>query len=54
VVWLMNSMEELIKGEDIRDFCRTFRVGNMAYVMQRPENIHRRFLEVSEYGGGRQ
>lgn len=24
VVWLMNSMEALIKGDELRDFCRTF------------------------------
>ena len=50
MVWLMTSMEELIKGDELSDFCRTFRHGNK-YIMQRRENHHRRFMELSEYDG---
>lgn len=32
--WLRNSMEALRRG-DLKEFCRTYRVGNMVYVLQR-------------------
>jgi hypothetical protein len=48
--WFRRSME----GGEIRDFCRTFRVGSMVHILQRRGNAHGRFLELSEYGyGGR-
>jgi len=52
--WFRRSMEELRQGGEIRDFCRTFRVGSMVHILQRRGNAHRRFLELSEYVyGGR-
>jgi len=54
VGWFRRSMEELKQGGEIRDFCRTFRVGSMVFILQRRGNVHGRFLELSEYGyGGR-
>lgn len=54
VGWFRRSMEELKQGGEIRDFCRTFRVGSTVFILQRRGNVHGRFLELSEYGyGGR-
>lgn len=52
VVWLMNSLEALIKGEELSNFWRTFQMGNTLSVMQRRGNNHGRFMELLEYGGG--
>jgi adenine-specific DNA methylase len=55
VEWFRKSMEELRQGGEIRNFCRTFLVGSMVYILQRRGNAHGRFLELYEYGnGGRQ
>lgn len=48
--WLSKTVEELIRGDHKRDFCRTFRMGNTVHVAQWRVNSHGRFLEVSEYG----
>jgi hypothetical protein len=54
VGWFRRSMEELKQSGEIRDFCRTFRVGSTVLILQRRGNAHGRFLELSEYGyGGR-
>jgi len=54
VEWFRRSMEELKQGGEIRDFCRTYRVGSTAFILQRRGNDHGRFLELSEYAyGGR-
>jgi len=54
VGWFRRSMEELKQGGEIRDFCRTFRVGSTVFILQRRGNVHGKFLELSEYGyGGR-
>jgi hypothetical protein len=39
MVWLMNTMEASIKEDELRYFCRTFQIGNTAYVAQRRETI---------------
>jgi hypothetical protein len=43
-------VEELIRGDPLREFGKTLRVGSIAYVVQRCANSHGRFLELSEYG----
>lgn len=45
-------MEELIKGEKLRDFYKSFRSGDIVYIAQRRVNSHEKFLELSEYGVG--
>jgi len=48
VGWFRKSMEELRQGGEIRDFCRTFRVGSMVHILQwREKNAQGRFLELS-------
>lgn len=55
VVWLLNMAEDYIRGENLREFYRTLRVGSTAHIVQTRANSHERFLEVSEYRtGGRQ
>lgn len=34
VIWLIHTMEALIKGDELRYFCRTLRSGNTAYVAE--------------------
>lgn len=46
-------MEDLTKGDELREFCRTFQIGSTAYIVQRQENNHRRFMDLSKYGGER-
>jgi hypothetical protein len=54
VGWLRRSMEELKQVGEIRDFCRTYRVGSTVLILQRRGNDRGRFLELSEYAfGGR-
>lgn len=43
-------MEELIRGEKLRDFYRSFRSGDVVYIAQRCVNSYGSFLELSEYG----
>jgi len=45
---LLKSLEVLIKGDDLRENWRTFRLGNIAYVLQRRGNKCGRFIELSE------
>lgn len=47
-------MEELIRGDQKWDFCRTFRAGNTVHVPQWRVNSHGRFMEILEYGSGGQ
>jgi hypothetical protein len=51
-VWC-NMVEEMIKGENLREFCKTLTVGSRAYVAWSCANGHGRYLAVVEYGGGR-
>lgn len=54
VGWFRRAMEELKQVGEIRDFCRTYRVGSTVLILQRRGNEHGRFLELSEYAfGGR-
>jgi hypothetical protein len=46
------NVEELIRGDEIRDFCWTFRMGDSVHIAHRRVNSHGRFLEVVEYGVG--
>lgn len=46
--WLLNTVKKLSIGEFLREFCRNFRVGSIAYVAQRRVNSHGRFLELSK------
>lgn len=50
--WLLNMVEEMIKGENLREFIGLM-VGSRAYVAQSCANGHGRYLAVVEYGGGR-
>lgn len=52
--WLLKTVEEFIRGVNLRDFFGTFRVGNIEHVAQRRVNSHGRFLELLEYGAGGQ
>jgi hypothetical protein len=52
VGWFRRSMEKLRQGGEMREFCRTFRVGSTVHILQRRGNTHGRFLEFSEYGNG--
>jgi len=54
VGWFRRAMEELKQVGEIRDFCRTYRVGSTVLILQRRGNEHGSFLELSEYAfGGR-
>ncbi|GLT69619.1 hypothetical protein SLA2020_417560 [Shorea laevis] len=45
-------MEALRLDGDVKEFCRTFRVGNTVHILHRRGNQHGRFLELSEYRDG--
>jgi hypothetical protein len=47
--WLTKKVEKMIGGDEIWDFCWTFRMGNSMHVAHRRVNSHGRFLEVMEY-----
>jgi hypothetical protein len=49
MVWLLNTVEELIRREKLREFYRTLGVGSIVYVVQKCADSHGRFLELSEY-----
>lgn len=51
MVWLMNTMEALIKGDELRYVYRTFQIGNSVNVAERQENNHKKFMKLSEYSG---
>jgi hypothetical protein len=51
VFWLVSAWDYLTNTETVRENWRTFRFGCLAYVMQRRNNSHGNFLELSEYGG---
>lgn len=50
--WLSKTVEELIRGDEIRSFYKTFRMGNLVHIANHRVNSDGRFLEVSEYGAG--
>jgi hypothetical protein len=52
LVWLMQAVERLSKGEEDNDKWKTFRMGSTVYVVLRRKNKHGQFIELSEYGGG--
>jgi hypothetical protein len=52
MVWLMQAVERLSKGEENNDKWRTFQMGSTIYVVLRRNNKHGQFIELSEYGGG--
>jgi hypothetical protein len=45
-------VEELIRGENLSDFYRSFRSGDLADIAHRRANRYGRFLELLEYGVG--
>jgi hypothetical protein len=45
-------MEELRQGGEMRDFCRTIRVGSTVHILQWRGNTHGRFLVLLEFGNG--
>jgi hypothetical protein len=51
IFWLVSAWDYLTNTETVRENWRTFRFGCLAYVMQRRNNSHGNFLELSEYGG---
>jgi hypothetical protein len=51
LVWLMQAVERLSKGEEDNDKWRTFRMGSTVYVVLRRKNKHGHFIELFEYGG---
>jgi hypothetical protein len=51
IFWLVSAWDYLTNTETARENWRTFRFGCLAYVMQRRNNSHGNFLELSEYGG---
>jgi hypothetical protein len=52
LVWLMQAVEQLSKGEEDNDKWRTFQMGSTVYVVLRRKNKYGQFIELSEYGGG--
>ena len=52
ILWLVTSWDSLLKGEESRESWRSFRFGNMVYVLQRRRNQYGIFMELSKYGGG--
>ncbi|GLT55585.1 hypothetical protein SLA2020_286950, partial [Shorea laevis] len=53
VVWMLKMVEELWSGDPAADFCRSRRTGDTVIVLQKRQNDFGRFLELTEYGGGR-
>jgi hypothetical protein len=52
LVWLMQAVERLSKGEEDNDKWRTFLMGSTVYMVLRRKNKHGLFIELSEYGRG--
>lgn len=50
--WLTKTVDEMIRGDETWDFCRTFRMGNSMNAAHQRVNSHGRFLEVMEYDAG--
>jgi hypothetical protein len=50
--WLGKCIEENIARETEQAFIRTFRESDKGYVIQRFNNKHGRYLEITEYGQG--
>jgi hypothetical protein len=47
-------VEEYIREENLSDFYKLFRYGDVVYIAHRHANSHGRFLELLEYGAGGQ
>jgi hypothetical protein len=45
-------VEEMLKGENLREFYWTLRVGSRAYIALRYVNSNGRYLALVEYGKG--
>jgi hypothetical protein len=52
LVWLMQAVERLSKGEEDNEKWRTFQLGSTVYLVLHRKNKHGQFIELSEYGGG--
>lgn len=52
VAWLLGMVEEMLKGENLREFYWTLRVGSRAYIALRYVNSNGRYLALVEYGKG--
>jgi hypothetical protein len=52
VAWLLGMVEEMLKGENLREFYWTLRVGSRAYIALRYVNSNGRYLASVEYGKG--
>ncbi len=50
LVWLVKTMEVMIKEDNLKEFCRSFRVGDIVYIVQKRQNNHGKFLELADYG----
>jgi hypothetical protein len=53
VVWMLKMVEELWSGDLEAEFCRSRRTGDTVLVLQKRQNDFGRFVEITEYGGGR-
>jgi hypothetical protein len=51
VVWLLATVEALSQAKASREFVKSSKVGNTAFIAQCGSNTHGRFLAVAEYGG---
>ena len=52
VMWLTSMVEELKRGENLREIYRSFSSGHLVYIAHIRANSHERFLELSKYGVG--
>lgn len=52
MVWPLATVEALLQAEGLKEFVKSSRVGNVAFIAQHWSNKHGRFLAVVEYGGG--
>ena len=51
-LWLRSTVEDFIRGTELKEFYRSFSYGSAVYVAQRHANGSGRFLELGEYGIG--
>jgi hypothetical protein len=52
VAWLLTTVEALTQWEGLKEFVKSSRVGNKAFIALRCSNNHGCFLALVEYGGG--
>lgn len=52
VIWLLATMEALSQVEGLKEFVKSSKVGNKAFIALHCSNKHGCFLAVAEYGGG--